>query len=259
MLVMENILSGKDDSLGVDDKGLGHAVVIKLLEGLEGRGHHVYTDNWYNSPALFDNLHSMGFGACGTLHLNRKGVPDILKRKLKMNKHETISAPAGQSLVTIWMDKRQVAMLSTIHDDSTVAIQRRRAGAHGGVEQIEKPLCIDDYNHFMNGIDRHDQLTVYYGFSHRHKKWWKRCCFHLIEVAIVNTYILYVIQTKQDRLKTLTHQRFRIQLAQQLLMDAGDAIPATQHKGSQPISSRLTERHFIAHYDETCGVRERHN
>ena len=27
MLVMYNILSGKDDSLGVDERGLGHAVV----------------------------------------------------------------------------------------------------------------------------------------------------------------------------------------------------------------------------------------
>lgn len=95
------------------------------------REHHVYIDNWYNSPALFDYLHSMGFGACGSLRLTHKGVPDILKQKMKLNKHETISAPAGKSLVTIWMDKRQVAMISTIHDDSTVPIQRRRAGVHG--------------------------------------------------------------------------------------------------------------------------------
>ena len=130
----------------MDEKGLGHAVVVKLLEGLEGRGHHVYTDNWYNIPALFDHLHSMGFGACGTLRLTCKGVLDILKRKIKMNKHETISAPAGKSLVTIWMDQRQVVMISTIHDDSTVAIQRRRAGAHGSVDQMEKPMHIE-YNH----------------------------------------------------------------------------------------------------------------
>ena len=56
--------------------------------------------------------------------------------------------------------------------------------------------------------------------------------FHLIEVAIVNAYILYVIQTKQDRQKILTHQKSRIQLAQQLLMDAGDTIPATQCQSS---------------------------
>ena len=50
------IFTGKDDSLELNGKGLGHAVVLKLLEGLEDRGHHVYLDNWYSSPALFDDL-----------------------------------------------------------------------------------------------------------------------------------------------------------------------------------------------------------
>ena len=55
------IFTGKDDSLELNGKGLGHAVVLKLLEELEDRGHHVYLDNWYSSPALFDDLHSKGF------------------------------------------------------------------------------------------------------------------------------------------------------------------------------------------------------
>ena len=41
------IFTGKVyDSLELNGKGLGHAVVLKLLEGLEDRGHHVYLDNW---------------------------------------------------------------------------------------------------------------------------------------------------------------------------------------------------------------------
>ena len=30
-----------------------------------------------------------------------------------------------------------------------------------------------------------------YGFSHRTLKWWRRAFFHLIEVAIVNAYIMH--------------------------------------------------------------------
>lgn len=65
---------GKDDTLAQDGKGLAYSIVIKLLEGLEERGHHVYMDNWYTSTALFDELSARGFGACGTIRSNRKGI-----------------------------------------------------------------------------------------------------------------------------------------------------------------------------------------
>ena len=66
--------------------------------------------------------HSKGFGACGTLRLNRKGLPQIIKSKRKMKMHTMVSGTTGKSLAMVWMDKRAVAMLSTIHDDSMVPI-----------------------------------------------------------------------------------------------------------------------------------------
>ena len=84
-----NILIGKDDSLDTSAVGMTHAVVVKLLEGLEGRGHHVYTDNFYSSSALFGDLRRLGFGACGMVQMNRRGVPTEMKAALK--KGETIS------------------------------------------------------------------------------------------------------------------------------------------------------------------------
>ena len=118
---------------------MARAVVLKLLEGLEDRGHHVYLDNWYSSPALFDDLYSKGFGACGTLPLNRKGLPQIIKSKCKMKEHTIVSGTTGKSLAMVWMDKRAVAMLSTIHDDSMVPISRS-GEATGGVEIVSKLL-----------------------------------------------------------------------------------------------------------------------
>ena len=51
--VYERVLSqsviGKDDSLGTTDTGMTHAVVMRLIDPIKGRGH--------------DN----GFGACGTV------------------------------------------------------------------------------------------------------------------------------------------------------------------------------------------------
>ena len=58
-----------------------------------------------------------------------------------------------------WKDKRDVHMLSTFHSDTTVDKQRRTRSTAGGVETIQKPSMVDDYNQHMGGVDRSDQLV----------------------------------------------------------------------------------------------------
>ena len=238
-------ITGKDTSLDTDDGGVTHAVVLKLLEGLENRGHHVYMDNYYSSPHLFHCMRRLGFGACGTVRINRRGVPEEIKAKLQ--KGEIVSKMIDEDTMALkWMDKRPVAMLTTVHDDSVVTKQRRTRAAQGGVEEIRKPAVVERYNEFMGGVDTGDQLLSYYGFSHRTLKWWRRAFFHLIEVAIVNAYIMYLTTPCEGR--RLTHKEFRIQLAKELLMDTVDVESRCcgPHPNPNPPSFRLTGRHFPA-------------
>ena len=66
---------------------------------------------------------------------------------------------------TSWCkDKREVALLSTFHDDSMIDKRRRTRATEGGIETISKPKAIDDY---MGGVDLSDQLLQYYGYCHR--------------------------------------------------------------------------------------------
>ena len=146
------IFVGKDNSLDTSTVGATHAVVTKLLEGLEGRGHHVYTDNYYSSPALFGDLRRLGFGACGTVRVNWRGVLQEMMAVLK--KGETVSEQLDSSMMVLkWMDKRPVVMLSTILDDSLVTKKRRSRTAPDGQEDIMKPLVVKEYNKNMGGVD----------------------------------------------------------------------------------------------------------
>jgi len=52
----------KDTTLD-DSSGVTQVVVLKLVEELEHKGHHLYRDNYYTSPNLFSSLHQVGFGA----------------------------------------------------------------------------------------------------------------------------------------------------------------------------------------------------
>ena len=204
--------TGKDDSLD-GELGMTAAVVLRLVEPICGLGHHIYVDNLYTSPALFTRLHSQGFEACGTLRLNRRGIPPEAK-----GRGEKRLVPVDDDMnVVQWHDKRVVSILSTLHDDSPVAVQQRTRSAQGGREVVEKPEAIIEYNKYMGGVDQGDQMLTYYGYPHRTVKWWKRAFFSLFDAAIVNSYIMYC-QKHQGR--RLTHEQYRIELAKDLLSDA---------------------------------------
>ena len=232
---------GKEEEQGREP--LGERVVVEMLSGLENKGYHVYFDNFYTSPTLCKRLLTLGFGSCSTVRVDRRGIPVTFK-KATPNKGDITTYQDGNILGLKWKDKRYVSVLSTIHDSSMVSKQRRTRQVAGGVEVVQKPAVIEDYNMYMGGVDKSDQLVTYYGFRRCSKKWWKRAFFHLIELAMVNAYILYCCNTPKR--EQLTHLRFRLAVASSLLCDA-QPIPPLQHIPSPAAANvplRLTGRHF---------------
>lgn len=239
------------------------AVVLHLVESISGRGHHIYMDNLYTSPALFSRLRSLGFGACGTLRLNRRGVPSEAKARLEKGKSRLVPVDEGMKVIQ-WHDKRVVSVLSTLHDDTPVPVQRRSRRAPGGQETVQKPQAVVEYNKFMGGVDRGDQLLTYYGYPHRTHKWWRRAFFFLFDAAVVNSYVLYKQQQQGGHCHT--HEKFRIELVKDLLAAANQpgltalsppAPPSRGHRAEvlNPLS-RLHERHFPGQLGKTAAGKQ---
>ena len=84
-----------------------------------------------------------------------------------------------------------------------------------------------------------DQLVLYYGFSHRSVKWWKRVFFHLLDVAIVNSHILFKSVTGSK----LSQLEFRVAVAKGL-MEGLERPRPHRSAGTQALPLRLTERPF---------------
>ena len=255
---------GKDDSLD-DPLGMTAAVVLRLVEPVNGRGHHIYMDNYYTSPALFSRLRSLGFGACGTLRLTRRGVPAEAKARLEKGERRLVPVDEAMNVVQ-WHDKRLVSVLSTIHDDTPVAVERRSRRAPGGREMVEKPQAVVEYNKYMGGVDLGDQLLTY---SHRTRKWWRRTFFFLFDAAVVNSYTLYRQQQQERGGRCLTHEQFRVELAKDLLAEANTATPLStaaalsatpashgQHPEVLNPQSRLHDRHFPGQLGKTAAGKQ---
>ena len=116
-------------------------------------------DNFYSSPSLFHDLISRGFHVCGTVCKDRKGLPeDVCTATLR--KGEVISSVDDSVMALKWKDKRDVFMISTYHNSSTVTKTRRSRAADGGVEDIQKPQVVEDYNQNMGGVDKSELVSI---------------------------------------------------------------------------------------------------
>ena len=174
------LYTGKDGDH--TEKGLAHSVVLDLVQDLQGKGYHLYVDNFYTSPALFTDLIRQGFAVCG--------VPETFK-SYRLTKGERFSqlSDDGTLMYLKWKDKREVSMLSSFHDDSNITRRRRTKRSANGTETIKKPRMIEEYNQYMGGVDQSDQILLYYGFAHRSTKWWKWAFYHLVDLTLVNAQI----------------------------------------------------------------------
>ena len=171
------IYLGKDKDGEADTaKGLGHYVVMNMTKPYHGKFHHVYFDNFFNSPALMEDLLKEKTLACGTVRTNRKGLPKALKRR--MEKGEIITKQKGQTslVMTTWKDKREINMLSTncSPDEPPKRISRR--SKDGGEGEIEKPAVVCNYNENIGGVDSSDQMLSYYSLGRKSHRWYK-CIF----------------------------------------------------------------------------------
>ena len=75
-----DVYTGKDTSgATMHAHGLAYSIVMKLVQSYLKKGHIIYTDNFYSSPQLFEDLRNEGTYASGTVRNNRKHFPDFLK------------------------------------------------------------------------------------------------------------------------------------------------------------------------------------
>jgi len=71
--------STSDDTDSSDNHNSTHRTVMKLMEKYLNKGHTLFTDNFYTSPLLYQDLKNNGTYTCGTIRTNRKHFPTALK------------------------------------------------------------------------------------------------------------------------------------------------------------------------------------
>ena len=153
-------------------------VVMRLMEGLLNHGRTLYTDNWYTSVVLAKKLFQQKTDLIGTVRKNRRGLPKVVTC-LKIKRGNLVARQNQDGILVLkWKDKRDVLMLSTLHDNAT--------------DNTGKPLVVCDYNSGKSFVDISDQMTSYCPYIRKTSKWYLRIFFHVTcQMAVVNAWNIY--------------------------------------------------------------------
>ncbi|XP_053323867.1 piggyBac transposable element-derived protein 4-like [Spea bombifrons] len=228
------IYEGKDSYLDPpgcpQSVGTSGKIVWDLLSPYLNKGYHLWVDNFYTSPDLFHFLFLQQTPACGTVRPTCKGFPKILM--YPKQKRGSTSALRSQELLALrYTDRKDVYILSTIHNEKVVPVSVRGEGDTQGL----KPQCITDYNKNMGGVDLSDQCLQPYLVLRKTKTWYKKVAIYLTQVAMYNTYVLY---KKCATGKIYNFLELQLKILRDILFE--QANPNVQDENVL----RLTGRHF---------------
>ena len=253
------IYFGKETSYSADLNNCNSQAVKVfeyLLRPLSTKGHHIFADRYYTSEALVQYLSENGHYFTGTLNINRKGFPSVLKtlrldhqqRKWYFNRQRHIMCAA-------WKDKKAKKPVVIISTNSTTHMAEKETSRK---RLAEKPVVIQNYNAFMNGCDRVDQNAAYYPiFNRKTLKWWKKLYHWTIELIQLNALVLFN-ESHQNKMDLATFKR---SLLRQLVESAAVLMPAGERTKTPGCRNTQIERfqgakHIISYSkdDRNCVV-----
>lgn len=227
--------------------GLGGAVVLALTEQIESNCHYLSMDNFFTSFNLFYTLQKKQIYATGTIRPNRFCNPPFLTDKVmkKMGRGTTFevssNVPDANIGLVKWYDNKPVYLASNVMTSGEVDIVKRWDRSNKKYIDVERPEIVRHYNKTMGGVDKHDQLVSFYRCFIKSKKWTLRMVSHAFDMAVCNSWLEYVEDTKKLKISkkdTLDLLSFRMTLAKELISIGKVKLPLSKKKG-RPSSSPL--------------------
>lgn len=189
--------TGKD--YGAESKNTAYSVVTELVNGLEGRGHHLFCDSYFSYMETVQQTAAKSIGYTGTVNKARLFLPDEIKNPKKLKRGESVFRRNGNTMVCVYKDRKEIRVVSNMH---------------GNRRDNLRPQALNDYQTYMRGVDVSNQNCSYYHHEHKQLKWWKTLFIGVLEMTIANAHQIYQFR---NRVFPLTQLRFRELLVAQLL------------------------------------------
>ena len=207
-----DLYCGKETTNKNSDLGVGSRVVLNMLECTEHpQGHTVYFDNYFTSRDLLLHLRSIGYRATGTVRENRTDKCPLQTtkelEKMPRGSYDYAFDTSGEILFVKWNDNKCVSIGTNFDTVEPLALASRWNRTIRQKNNIQQPQVIKNYNAHMGGVDHHDWLVGKYASSIRGKKWYWALFTRMVDMAVVNGWIIYRMVHGGDALDLLEFRR----------------------------------------------------
>lgn len=192
--------AGQENLPKSDEPELGSCanVVVRLCRIIPpAKNFKVYFDNYYSTVPLVVHLARRGIFSLGTVRKNRVPNSKIpsdsdMKKKARGTSEECVTTVEGVEVTCVtWKDNKLVNLLSTFAGQEPLGEIRRYDRKQSKYITISCPNIVQIYNKHMGGVDLLDGLIGRYKIKIRTKKWYMRLFYHLLDVTLVNSWIIY--------------------------------------------------------------------
>ena len=140
-----------------------------------------------------------------------------------------------------WHDKRPISFICTNSNPEMGTAMRR---TKDGPMEKQIPTPVLNYNANMGGVDLNDQLLTYYPIGRKSYKWWWCCFWYLLELSILNAFLLYQSMPRPRGSKPMEHFQFHLSIARSL---AQGKTARRQAREAGPSVSGLVNRNQDKH------------
>lgn len=209
--------------------------VISLVRGLDKMNHKVILDNLFTTYRLVKHLLSQEIYVLGTIRSNRlNGAGEKLEdaKSVMQRGRGSSSVTSSSDNITIvrWADRKIVHMISSYAGLEPKDTAKRWDGKNKTYINVERPNAVAVYNKYMGGVDMCDRMVAHYPHKTKNKKFYLRIFFHFMNVALVNSWILYKQKTKNS----MSFLQFKSEIANSLLENNKRTVTAGRPSISPP-------------------------
>nr|XP_037288897.1 piggyBac transposable element-derived protein 3-like [Rhipicephalus microplus] len=193
--IMHDFIIYEGESTAHDNGfGISGDIVIDLVKDLpESRNHKV------------DRMEKCPLAPDATLKAQGRGLVDF-----RVDEDSNIG-------VIKWFDSDSVHIVSSYAGAQPTDLCKRWKRKEKRSIDVPRPFAVKEYNAFMEGVDLADNLIELYRTDHKSKRWYMRIFYWLMDVYIVNEWLLYKRHCAQLSIKRrLSLLAFRMQIAQTL-------------------------------------------
>jgi hypothetical protein len=219
-----------------------HDTVLRLMLPYQHQQFIVFTDQWFTSTTLLSSLQQRGIRTCGAVNRKRRGLPDIEESSIKqLQRGDYMKRTKGDMSFIVWKEATPVRLLfNHISSDKVASLPRWNAN-HEQI-QLPCPQAVRDYFYHARSVDVVGQLHYSYLIGRKSRKSWWRLVWWLIDMCIVNAFILYRMQHHG-----ITQLAFRQQLMHELVYLFGANRNAIQVSRGANVSVALAKDHYPEH------------